>query len=144
MIVYRVGKTKYARNLTGDGAQLNGGRWNHKEIPCFYTSQSRALAVLEYSVNVNIDDIPRALSITMLEIPDGVMLEVAETHLPGNWKEVLSPASTRDFGTHLLQTTTLPVLRIPSSVIPEEFNFLLSPLHPDSRDCRVVDVRDFI
>lgn len=70
MIVYRIGRTKYAEDLTGEGARLNGGRWNHRLTACLYTSESRALAVLEYTVNVNIDDIPRALSISTVEIPE--------------------------------------------------------------------------
>ena len=63
MVVYRLGGTKYATDLTGEGARLFGGRWNNEGTPCIYTSQSRALAILEYTVNINIDDIPRALSI---------------------------------------------------------------------------------
>ena len=62
MLVYRIGRTKRAGDLTGEGSRLNGGRWNHKLTPCIYTSESRALALLEYTVNVNIDEIPRALT----------------------------------------------------------------------------------
>ena len=62
MKVYRLSKTKFAEDLTGEGARLNGGRWNHILTACLYTAESRALAVLEYTVNVNIDDIPRALA----------------------------------------------------------------------------------
>ena len=75
MIVFWVGRTKYAADLAGTGASLYGGRWNHKLFPCIYTSQSRALALLEYTVNVNIDDIPRAISITSFEIPDTAIYE---------------------------------------------------------------------
>ncbi|MGI8637275.1 MAG: RES family NAD+ phosphorylase, partial [Segetibacter sp.] len=76
MIVYRIGRLKYSKDLSGEGAKLNGGRWNHKLTPCLYTSASRSLAILEYTVNVNIDDIPRALSMTTLEIPDKKILRL--------------------------------------------------------------------
>ena len=75
MIVYRIGSTKYANDLTGEGARLNGGRWNHKLTPCVYTSESRSLAILEYTVNVNVYDIPRALSMASIEIPETSILE---------------------------------------------------------------------
>jgi RES domain-containing protein len=113
MIVYRIGKTRYAKDLTGEGARLNGGRWNHKFTACIYTSESRALALLEYTVNVNIDDIPRALSITTFDIPEIGVLELKEADLPGNWKEVPAPSSTKDFGSNILKTATYPVIKIP-------------------------------
>ena len=71
MIVYRLGKTQYCNDLIGVGAKLFGARWNISGTACLYTAESRALALLEYTVNVNIADIPKALSFTVIEIPDG-------------------------------------------------------------------------
>ncbi len=144
MIVYRVGKTRYAEDLAGEGARLHGGRWNHKLTPCIYTAESRALAVLEYTVNVNIDDIPRALSFTYLEIPDSGMLEVAEAELPGNWKQVPAPSSTKDFGTNLLKAAQSLIIKIPSAVIPNEYNYLINPAHPGIKNCKIKEVVDFV
>lgn len=144
MRVYRIGKTKHANDLTGEGARLFGGRWNHKLTPCIYTSESRALALIEYTVNINIEDIPRALSITIIEIPTIGIQEIEEVQLPGNWKQVPAPSSTKDLGTQLLKTSAKPVLKIPSSVITEEYNYLLNPLHPDSKLFKVADIWDFV
>lgn len=144
MILYRIGRTKYAHDLTGEGARLNGGRWNHKLIPCLYTSQSRSLAVLEYTVNVNIEDIPRALSITTVEMPDSNIFSLSAKDLPGDWQESPAPSSTKDFGTQLLREAKYPIIRIPSAVIPEEFNYLLNPLHRDSAKFKIVSVVDFV
>ncbi|MEJ7829428.1 MAG: RES family NAD+ phosphorylase [Segetibacter sp.] len=144
MFVYRIGKTKYAENLSGEGARLNGGRWNHKLVPCIYTSESRALASLEYTVNVNIEDIPRALSITTFEIPDVDIQFLTEADLPGNWKDAPAPSSTKDFGTNKLKELTNSIIKIPSSVIPNEFNYLLNPLHPNSKLFKIVEITDFI
>ena len=144
MIVYRVGITKYAGDITGEGARLNGGRWNHKSIACIYTSESRALAILEYSVNVNIEDIPRALSITTFEIPEVEIRHLKESDLPGNWKEVPAPSSTKDFGTGLLIASARAIIRIPSLVIPEEFNYLLNPAHIDYKRCKISGIKDLV
>jgi RES domain-containing protein len=144
MLVYRIGRTKYAKDLSGEGARLNGGRWNHKLIPCIYTSESRALALLEYTVNVNIEDIPRALSITTVEIPETEILFLAEKDLPGNWKETPAPSSTKDFGTSKLKDPSTLIIKISSSVIPNEFNYLLNTLHPRSKLFNIVDVVDFV
>ncbi|HWB26588.1 MAG TPA: RES family NAD+ phosphorylase [Chitinophagaceae bacterium] len=144
MIVYRIGKTKYAYDLTGEGARLNGGRWNHKLTPCVYTSESRALALLEYTANVNIDDIPRALSFTTIEISLDNILEVKIENLPGNWTASPAPGSTRDFGTTLFKKGDFAVIKIPSAIIPLEYNYLLNPLHSDITKCKILAVHDFV
>lgn len=144
MIVYRISRAKYANDLTGEGARLYGGRWNNKLIPCIYTAESRALAVLEYTVNVNIDDIPRALSFAIIDIPDKNILKLTEEGLPGNWKQSPAPSSTRQFGSRLLTESQTAVIKIPSAVIPEEFNYILNPAHPDSKNFKILDVQDFV
>jgi RES domain-containing protein len=144
MIVYRVGKTKHASDLTGEGARLVGGRWNNKMVACLYTSESRALGVLEYTVNVIIDDIPRALSITTIEIPDQLIRILTEADLPGDWKHSPSPSSTKDFGSKLFSTAAEPIIKIPSTVISDEFNYLLNPLHPDSKKFKLIAINDFV
>lgn len=127
MHVYRIGKSQYANDLNGTGAKLHGGRWNHTDIPCIYASASRALAVLEYSVNVNIDFIPRALSISVFEIDEKQVKDLLIKDLPGDWRDVPAPASTKDMGTSWLSDGT-PIIRVPSIVVPEEFNYILNPL----------------
>jgi RES domain-containing protein len=144
MLVYRVGKTKYAHDLKGEGSRLWGGRWNNKMISCVYTSASRALAVLEYTVNINIDDIARALSIITIEIPDRKITVLNEADLPGNWKNSPAPSSTKDFGSKLLLAAEAPVIQLPSSILPDEYNYLLNPRHHDSEKFKIVNVADFV
>ncbi|MEI6946357.1 RES family NAD+ phosphorylase [Paraflavisolibacter sp. H34] len=144
MKVYRLANRKYARDTTGEGARLHGGRWNHIGTPCLYTAESRSLAILEYSVNVELFSIPRTLCIVTLRLPDVPMLECPLSSLPGNWAAAPAPAETKDFGTKLLKAAQYPVLKIPSAVVPQEFNYLVNPLHPDIAKLEVVEVVDFI
>lgn len=144
MIVYRIGITKFSADITGEGARLHGGRWNHKLTPCIYTSESRSLALLEYTVNVSIDEIPRALSFTVFEIPGEEVHELKEAGLPGNWKAIPAPSSTKEFGTALLQEVNAAVLKIPSIVVSQEFNYILNPLHADSKKIKILDIQDFV
>jgi len=144
MFVYRVSRTKFSQDLSGEGARLFGGRWNHMLTPCVYTSESRALAVLEYTVNVTIEDIPRSLSIITYKIPDKAIHELTIAQLPGNWRESPAPSSTKDFGTDLLIRAESPIIKIPSTVIPQEYNYLLNPKHKDSDNFRIIQVEDFV
>jgi RES domain-containing protein len=47
------------------------------------------------------------------------------------WRKVPPQDATRDIGTTWLKDLASAVLVVPSSIIPEERNFLLNPLHPD-------------
>ena len=144
MIVYRISSSKYANDLTGEGARLYGGRWNHKLTPCLYAAATRALAILEYSVNVNIDDIPRALSIVSIEIPDDNIPILKQAQLPGDWRQAPASSSTKDFGTALLQQTQYLTIQIPSAVVPEEYNYLINPLHPEIRTVHIIEIKDCV
>lgn len=142
MRVYRVSNTRFARDLSGEGARLHGGRWNHIGTACLYTSQSRSLAVLELSVNVSRASVLRYLSMVEIEIPDD-MLELDVAALPGNWREAPAPASTKDFGSDLMNKNEHVIIKIPSSVIPEEFNYLINPKHTLAGECRIIEIKEF-
>lgn len=142
MLVYRVSKSQYANDLSGTGAKLFGGRWNHIDTPCIYTAESRSLAVLEYSVNVNVEFIPRALSICIFEIDEKSVKEIKIKKLPGDWQEIPAPYSTKDFGTKLLKKE-IPIIKIPSIVIKDEFNYILNPNYLN-KNFKLIEVKDFV
>ena len=144
MIVYRLARTKFANDLSGEGSRLHGGRWNPVGVPCMYTSVSRALAVLEYTVNTNIDDIPRSLSMVAVEIPDDDIQIIPVGMLPGNWMAAPAPDETKNFGADLLRPPVHLVIQMPSVVIPDESNYILNPLHPRAREFNIIEIKDFV
>lgn len=144
MIVYRLSRTKYAKDLSGEGARLFSARWNKKGTPCVYTAENRSLAILEYTVNIMADDIPRALSMISIDVPDNNILEIPVVQLPGDWQHTPVPLSTKKMGTKLLESLQSPVIKIASAIIPEEYNYILNPKHPDASLFKIVEIRDFI
>jgi RES domain-containing protein len=144
MILYRVGITTHANDLTGEAARLHRGRWNHILIPCTYASESRALAVFEYTGNVNIDDIPRSLCFTSFEVPGINVQEIKLPDLPGNLTKIPAPPSTKDFGTKLLEELASHVIKIPSAIFPQEYNYLLNPLHADKIHFNIISIQEFV
>ena len=141
MQVYRIGKKQYANDLSGTGSKLYGGRWNAVGTPCIYTSASRALAVLEYSVNVNIDFIPKHLCMTTFEIEDSKIHSIPLKNLPKDWNVLPSHLSSKTLGTELLQKD-IPIIRFPSVVIPSEFNYILNPLS-SKKAFKLIATEDF-
>lgn len=142
MKVYRITKTKYAEDLSGTGAKLYGGRWNHIDSACIYTADSRALSVLEYAININIDFIPRALSLCVFEIDESHVYSFKQEDLSGNWRATPAPKSTKDYGTQFLKSNK-PILKIPSIIIPEEFNYIINP-QVAGLSFKLVEIKDFV
>jgi RES domain-containing protein len=141
MEVYHIGITIFSRQLTGEGAKLHGGRWNLIGYPCLYTSETKALCVLEFASNVLRYEIPEDLSITTYYLPDNSWTSFQESDLPPNWKETPAPVSTKEWGTRHLQKHF--ALRLPSIIIPSEFNFILNPLHSEFKKLRIEKVEPF-
>jgi len=143
MLVYRIGKEQYCNDLSGLGAKLYGGRWNRVGIPCVYTSQSRALALLEYSVNISLEFINHKLCFTVIEIQDYLIEEISNENLPNNWKAIPASSSAKTFGSDkLIQTSN--IIRVPSVIIPNEYNFIINPTNLDSDAVKIVAVEEYI
>jgi len=143
MLVYRIGKEQYCNDLSGLGAKLYGGRWNRMGTPCVYTSQSRALALLEYSVNIGLDFIIPKLSFTVIEIQDNLIEVIPMESLPNNWKSIPASSSTKTFGSDKLIQSSFPIIRVPSVIIPEEFNFIINPTNIDPSAIKIVAVEEY-
>ncbi len=143
MLVYRIGKIDYAQDLSGEGAALYGGRWNHPGTPCIYSSESRALCILEYSANVALISIPRSLAISCIEIPDDSIKVFRTDMFPGNWSFTPHTKEARDFGSKWLNDNNHLVLRVPSAIVMQEFNFLVNPLHKRMKEVRVISVTKY-
>jgi RES domain-containing protein len=144
MIVYRLTQSRFSRDLSGRGARLFGGRWNHVGSPCIYSSESRALAVLEFTVNTGLNEIPPALIMISIDTGSASIEEIAESRLPRGWQKSPALNSTKDFGTALLNAGKSAVIKIPSVIIPGEYNYLLNPLHKDAGKFKIIQWKDFI
>lgn len=136
---YRVTKAKFAETaFDGEGAYLHGGRWNPVGVAVVYLADSLALAVLETLVHL---ERPRALdAYAYFEVAfaSELALAVTERDLPPDWHADPEPASTVAIGEAWLKSKASLLLRVPSVVVPQGYNYLLNPAHPD-RDRVVID-----
>jgi len=130
MLVYRIAKKDVVRDLSGTGAKLYGGRWNHKGTAFVYTSETRALATVEFLVHVSLSNAPRGLMIATIEIPDSIAPEdVPRGSLPRGWRDYPPPRQVADLGTQWAKSGKSLLLRVPSAVVEQEYNLLINPLH---------------
>jgi RES domain-containing protein len=143
--VFRIAKTRHIRDLSGTGAMLHGGRWNPKNIPVIYASESRSLASLEFLVHVSLLPIlPKNLSIACLDIPDDTVAErISVAELPKNWRDYPGPSELADIGSKWATSMRSLLLRVPSVVVVDEFNVLINPKHPEIKRVTLTLVETF-
>jgi len=145
MKVYRIAKTPYIRDLSGSGAKLYGGRWNHRGTSMIYTSESRALATVEYLVHVPLSIAPAALSMLTLQIADEIApKEILMSDLPGNWRDFPALSNLAEIGTNWARSNESLMFRVPSAVVEHEFNILINPLHPDMKHVLIFQVESYV
>jgi RES domain-containing protein len=144
MKLYRIAKTRYIRDLSGEGARLYGGRWNLRGTPMMYTSESRALAAIEFTVHLSLSQAPGDLSLATLEIPGNISPEEIDLKaLPDHWQKYPPPQLLAEVGTEWTRSLSSLLMRVPSAVVPHEFNILINPLHKDLKKVRLIVVENF-
>ena len=144
MQVFRIALTNYINDLTGIGARLYGGRWNKKGIVLIYTSESRALATVEYLVHMPISFTPDDLSIATIEIPDSIKPKsIKASILPQNWRNDPPPYELAEIGTEWMVSNKSLLLRVPSATVEHEFNILINPMHPNMKQVKITDIEKY-
>lgn len=144
MILYRIAKAAYARDLSGTGARVHGGRWNRKGTPVLYTASSAALATVELLVHVDTHLQPSDLRLVYVYVPDSASSRTVEPNeLPKGWRTFPAPASLAEMGTRWAVDRESLILRVPSAVVVEEQNVLVNPVHPEFGDVRVERSRPY-
>ena len=136
--LWRLCAAKYAGTaFSGDGARLYGGRWSPPGCALAYCAESRALAVIE--VLVNTDEAARLVAIDWVLIPAEIPIDTMEApkRYPEDWRQYPHPRSTQDFGGQWAREQRSLALRVPSVVVPGEFNYLLNPAHPEFSQLKI-------
>jgi RES domain-containing protein len=139
LTVFRLGKQVYRDQLfSGHGGLYASGRWTPRGRPVVYTSASISLAVLEYTVNYRRRGWVPATVLGRAVIPASVRVEaVSIDKLPANWFAASPPRQLQVLGGEWLERGDVAVLKVPSAIVTEEWNYLLNPLHADFRKFRV-------
>jgi RES domain-containing protein len=132
MHLYRFALTNYIEDLSGYGAKQYGGRWNSVGKAILYASCSPSLAMLEFVCNTSGIAQVKQTSLLTLKFPDNIDYEtITLNDLPDDWQQVPSPDSMRRIGDRWLNANKTLGLKVPSAVMPVEFNFLINPAHKD-------------
>jgi RES domain-containing protein len=131
-------------DMSGKGAEITGGRWNRIGTPVVYTSGSIALSALETIVHLNAASLPLNRVLVEISVPASIWnkrrIESSKSLAVG-WSVLPEGRVSLDLGTQWAKLLETALLQVPSVVVPEEFNVLINPMHPDSKRIRAKKVR---
>ena len=130
--------------LGGEGGLIASARWHTQGHPILYLAETPAGALVEVLVHLELNPahLPRSYKLLKAAAPDDIsLLTVAKAELAGNWTEDL--LASRSLGDEWLRSRATALLRVPSAIVPETFNLLLNPRHPEAARVRIVSHRDY-
>ena len=142
MEIYRICLAKYAGELVASG---NPGRWNERGQLVVYAAGSRALACLENVVHRSGEGLNSLFQVLRIEVPDDLLIEnIAPDQLPPGWQLPSAYARCQPLGAAWYRRQAAAVLRVPSSIIAHEHNYVLNTRHPDFGRIRIAGREDFV
>jgi RES domain-containing protein len=141
---YRIAKEAYISDMTGTGARIHGGRWNHKGSSVIYVSESRALATTEYLVHAPMSLLPSNLKLATIDVDKKASVKTIDIKsLPKNWRSSPAPSTLADIGNKWVYQNRSLLLRVPSVVVAGDFNALINPAHPEYKYVKIHSVVDY-
>jgi RES domain-containing protein len=130
MELFRISKKAIADNLRSSGRQ---NRWNHDGQYVIYTGSSRSLSTLEMVVHRNSISILDNYLMMLISVPDNESLvkEVIPAKLPVQWRSMAAYGALQHLGSAWYESQDSLLLKVPSAVIPKEYNYIINTRHPD-------------
>lgn len=110
-------------------------------LPMVYAAENRSLAILEYCVDGSPED--DGLVMVTLEIPDDSLQVLNVEELPDQWIGFPPKSVTAPMGDLWVKEQNTLVMKVPSSVVPQEYNILINPLHMRISEVKIVDEQPF-
>ena len=141
MIVYRITTAQWSKQLQASG---NVARWNSRGNFVIYTAGSRSLACLENLVHRSGEMCSKQYKVMLIEIPDSInMEEILLKSLDIDWKNLTNFSYCQSIGTKWLIAGKAAVLKVPSIIIEQEYNYLINAQHADFKKIKLIRDEDF-
>jgi len=135
IVSYRVVKAKHLDSaFDGEGARLYGGRWNNKGVPLVYTSNSLALCSLEIFIHLPSYKL-LAEYIYITATFDSELL--TKVFLIDGWDARPVSKIAQTIGDQWINECQSAVLKVPSVLMPDGYNYLINNKHPDFNDIKI-------
>jgi RES domain-containing protein len=128
MDVFKICREKYSHSLNASGA---ANRWNKKDEFVIYTGSSRSLSTLEMVAHRSYINISSQYKLLIISISDESLIkEIDIRDLPENWKSIEAYVELQEIGSKWYLSNESLVLKVPSAIIPQEYNYIINTKHP--------------
>lgn len=129
---WRIVKAKHAATaFSGDGARKYGGRWSSPGIPVVYVAGSASLAILEMLVHLQSQELLKRYVMFETSFDDALVKKIDAARLPKAWRQSPPTEPVQQVGDAWVADGNTAILRVPSAIVPTEWNYLLNPAHAD-------------
>ena len=142
MELFRIVREKYASKPEASG---RSNRWNNNAEYVIYTSNNRALSVLELVVHRSSIMSASSYKLLTLSIPDGTgyVKSINRSGLPKDWQLLKNYSITQKIGSDWYKSEETLVLKVPSAIVRGEFNYIINTSHKDFDQVKIKRVEDF-
>jgi len=125
---WRIVKSSLARRaFDGEG----DGRWNSDAATIVDVAGSMSLAMLEILAHLKTPELRGPFALSEVSFDDRLIQTLAPSRLPRNWQKHPAPPALKEIGDRWFAAGRSVILRVPSVIVPTEWNYLLNPKHPD-------------
>lgn len=140
MEVFRICQAAHAGALISSG---NANRWNRRGQLVIYAGSSRSLATLEVIVHRSsiVPTVPYRVVIISIADDDRFIRQLRNDELPADWRSINAYPQLQTIGGDWYDNQETLILKVPSVVIPYEYNIVINTEHPDFND-NVQRIRD--
>jgi len=143
MELFRISAEKYSKKLTSSGS---ANRWNKSEQFVIYTSSTRSLSSLELVVHRSFIQPSLIYKVMVIYMPDKEELykQISLKSLPQNWRSIRAYPILQEIGSSWYEEKESLALKIPSAVIPQEYNYIINTSHPDFvKNVKLIGIEDY-
>jgi len=143
MEVYRIVREKYANSLFASGVP---NRWNKSGEFVIYTGASRSLSTLELVVHRSAirPSVTYKMMLIKISEDEELISHPEPSDLPVDWQSMSSYARLQKIGSTWYKSRKSLIMRVPSAIIPQEYNFIINTSHPGfSKFVEISGVEDY-
>lgn len=140
MLAFRIAHYKYAHSLSVSGFE---GRWNSKGKLVLYASENIATSLLENIIYRTGTGFNNYYKIMVIYHPEEHIEQIITSNLPKDWRSMESYDQLQKIGDSWYDEQRSLCLKVPSSILPDNYNVIFNTTHPEFKNVKLIDVLDY-
>ena len=140
MLAFRIAHYKYAHSLSVSGFE---GRWNSKGKLVLYASENIAASLLENIIYRTGTGFNNYYKIMVIYHPEEHIEQIITSNLPKDWRSMESYDQLQKMGDSWYDEQRSLCLKVPSSILPDNYNIIFNTTHPEFKNVKLIDVLDY-